>query len=361
MDKTGKLKTIIISILITCLAFTLNSLVVACKAEKAEEAKEELEKPAKEMVEEEIAEEQLEEKEESAEKEIEKEVSEEPEEEAIYEIAFSSNHASPFSIFSCLPDGSNLKKIYDSAFDDHHPSWNSDHTKIVFSSNMDGDEDGDIFIYDVANDEISKVIDREGFDTVPIFSPDDKSIVFAGEVRDTEGGSEPNFEIFTVNIDGSNLKQLTNDPAIDIYPHYSPDGETIIFSHGEEFHKLKLFIMDLEGNNITQITNEGNWSDFDGTYSPDGKSIVFVSDRDGNEDIWVMPVDSPDQAVNLTNDPANDSYPDYSPDGNMIVFASDRDESEEYVTDIFVMTSSGENQTNITPDLKGSYESGPSW
>ena len=63
----------------------------------------------------------------------------------------------------------------------------------------------------------------------------------------------------------------------------------------------------------------------------------------------------------LTNNPAHDSYPDYSPDGSMIVFSSDRDETEKYMVDIFTMNSNGENQTNITPDLKGTYQGGPSW
>ncbi|MDD5622254.1 MAG: hypothetical protein PHQ09_03700 [Actinomycetota bacterium] len=54
-------------------------------------------------------------------------------------------------------------------------------------------------------------------------------------------------------------------------------------------------------------------------------------------------------------------YPHFSPDGKTIIFTSNRDEAVEYLADIFVMSSNGKNQTNITPDFKGSYQGGPSW
>jgi len=355
MCKIKSLKIILICFLILGVMFAL-IFSTACKKEKfeefIEEAKKLEEEKGKEVTEEEVTEGQSEEQLGEEEK-----TTEEPQKEAVNEIAFSSDHEGISSIFSCLSDGTGLKKIYDSGFDDHHPSWNSDHTKIVFSSNADGDDDHDLYIYDVVNDEISKVMDREGLDTLPIFSPDDESIVFTGEFGHTEEGT--NFEIFTINADGNNLKQLTDNPAMDMYPHYSPDGKTIIFTRGTH-EKQKLFTMDLEGNNIVQLTNEGDWQDFDGTYSPDGNNIVFVSNRSGNYDIWVMPAHNSVKPVNLTNNTSFNSYPDYSPHGSMIVFTSDRDE-EEHKFDIFVMDSNGENQTNVTPDLKGSYQGGPSW
>lgn len=74
-----------------------------------------------------------------------------------------------------------------------------------------------------------------------------------------------------------------------------------------------------------------------------------------------MPVDNPDKAINLTNDPADDVSPDWSPNGDMIIFASNRDGTNKDMFDIFVMDANGENQTNITPDLKDSYQGEPNW
>ena len=269
------------------------------------------------------------------------------------EIVFSSDHdGTPYSIYSCMPDGSDFKRIYSDGFRDANLCWNKNHSQLVTASTKDGDGDHDLFIIDLANGEISRLTDREGDDLEPNISPDGSLVVFAGTV-----GSEGNTEIFIV---GTSIKQLTYDPHWNSYPHYSPDGKNIIFSSNRSGY-CKLYTMDTEGNNVVQITNDGEWHDWDGSFSPDGKKIVFVSDRSGNDEIWVMPLDNPGAAINLTNNPDVDMYPDYSPDGGMIVFESDRDEAVKYMHDIFVMDADGDNQTNITPDLKGSYQVGPSW
>jgi len=74
-----------------------------------------------------------------------------------------------------------------------------------------------------------------------------------------------------------------------------------------------------------------------------------------------MPVDNPDKAINLTNDPADDVSPDWSPNGDMVIFASNRDGTNKDMFDIFVMDANGENQTNITPDLTDSFQRPPGW
>ena len=346
MLKNKTIKILIITVISFCFLFTFSFLTACGGPTSTEEVS-----PVEETVDEEIEAEEAEEEEEEEEEVVEEEVEEE--EEILYEIAFSSNHESPFSIYSCMPDGSDRKKVYDSGFDEYWPCWNSEHTKIVFSSNMDGDDVFDLFTYDIATGEISRLTDREGDDFFTNYGPD-KSVVFAGAVGPPEEG---NFEIFTV---GSPIKQLTDDPAWDALPHYSPDGKTIIFTSDRSGYG-KLYTMDIEGNNLVQITNSGEWWDLDGSYSPDGKKIVFASNRSGNNEIWVMPVDNPEAAINLTNNHALDDHPDWSPDGSKIAFISNRDETDEKMYDIFIMDANGENQTNITPDLKGSFQRPPGW
>lgn len=379
-----KLKISLTAIISFCFLLTFTFMVSCGEPPPTEEAE-----PTEEAMEEEAEEEE----EEVAEEETEEEAEEE--EEDIYEIAFDSDHGSPYSIYSCKPDGSDLKKVYDSGFDDIEPCWNSEHTKISFSSNMDGDEDNDIFVIDLINSEISGLTDREGYDFNPNYGPD-RIVALAGAVgKPEEGNSEilpvaiaperitdkpgcdlnSNFSIdgalafagyvvtlasFEIHSSRSPIKQLTDDPAWDGYPHYSPDGKTIIFSSDRSGYS-KLYTMDIEGNNIIQLTNSGEWQDWDGSFSADGKKIFFVSDRSGNLDIWVMSVDNPYEAINLTNNPADDWDPDCSPNGDKVVFASNRDETDKDMSDIFVMDANGENQTNITPDLKDSYQGAPSW
>lgn len=273
-------------------------------------------------------------------------------EEIVYEVTLFSNHSSPFSVFTCMSDGSNIEKIYECGSDVYYPCWNSEHTKIIFSSAIDSEE-SDIFIYDFSEEELSKLVEKEGSDTFPVFSPDGKSVAFSGTVAGTEDK-----DIFTVNLDGSSLKNLTSDEAFDSYPHYSPDGNTIIFSSKRD-GEIALFTMDLDGNNIKRLSGDEG-GDLHGSYSPDGSSILFTSRRSGNEDIWVMNADGT-EAKQLTDNENLDMYPSYSQDGRMIAFESDRDDVPLMLFDIFVMTSEGEDVTNLTPDLKQSHQGGPTW
>lgn len=111
-----------------------------------------------------------------------------------------------------------------------------------------------------------------------------------------------NMDIYCVQPDGSNLRQLTTGLAEDIWPVWSPDG---------------------------------NW-------------IVFQSDRTGNRDIWLMASDGSSQQ-NLTSNQAMDESPFWTPSGNQIVFSSDR--SGEF--ELYVMNRNGSNPKQITPDDKG--------
>lgn len=357
--------TVTIVLLVPFVAFGCRSTTTAKLEERIEELerqlveqalKEETEKQKPERSVEETPEEvSIEEEvvEESGEATAEEEIKEKKEE-IIYEIAFESNDGGSTLIYSCKPDGSDLKRVHEYSIFEVDPCWNSDHTQIAFSSW----EDNNLYIYDLTNDQISIIIDTEGLDYSPNFSPDSKSVVFVGSIIISHDDAD--WEIFTVNIDGTNLKQLTNKNSSYSWPHYSPDGTIIIFSNNMNGY-TKLYTMDTEGNNIVQISDNSDWEDLDGTFSPDGKKVVFQSDRSGNDDIWIMPVGNPAAAINLTNNPATDISPDWSPDGNMIVFASNRDKTGGSSFDIFTMDTNGEHQNNITPDLKYSDEGRPSW
>ena len=357
--------TVTIVLLVPFVSFGCRSTDTAELEERIEELERQLvEKAIKEEIEKQKPEESVEEtpEEVSIEEEVEEESGEvtkeeeikEKKEEIIYEIAFESDYEGPTLIYSCKPDGSDFKKVHEKSVFEVHPCWNSDHTQIAFSSL----EDSNLYIYDLTNNQISIIINTEGLDYSPNFSPDGKSVVFVGSVIISHDDAD--WEIFTVNIDGTNLKQLTNKNGSYSLPHYSPDGAIIIFSNNMTGY-TKLYTMDAEGNNIVQISDNSDWEDLDGTFSPDGKKVVFQSDRSGNDDIWVMPVDNPAAAINLTNNPATDISPDWSPDGSTIVFASDRDKTGGSSFDIFTMDSIGGHQNNITPDLKYSDEGRPSW
>ena len=104
----------------------------------------------------------------------------------------------------------------------------------------------------------------------------------------------------------------------------------------------EIYIMNADGSNVTRLTNNPA-NDDRPIWSPGGKPIAFVSDRDGNLEIYVMSADGSNQ-TRLTNHPARDVYPVWSPDGTRIMFVSNRDGAFE----IYVMNTDGSNVVRIT-------------
>jgi Tol biopolymer transport system component len=276
----------------------------------------------------------------------------------IYDITFHSNLDDPslqdpavYCIYGAILDGSDPVKVYDSDTGDFDPNFNSDHTKIVFSSYMDGDDDSDIYIYDLESDSVSKIVDREGDDLSPDFGPNDSQVVFSGFV----GEEEPdNMEIFTVNTDGSNLTQITDNSHFDGLPDFSPDENQLMITSNRDGAN-KIYTMDADGTNVMKRTNFASWNDFDGSFFPGEEYAAYVSDRSGDYDIWVIPlVDdqalqdelSMGMATNLSNYPGNDLLPIYGPNENVIAFLTDR-EYGEYNYNIYTVEYIGEHSGEI--------------
>ena len=133
---------------------------------------------------------------------------------------------------------------------------------------------------------------------------------------------EGSYNIYTVNGDGSGLRQITFHQAKDGDPSWSPDGSEIVFI-SERDGVRNLYIAGDDGLNLRQLTTNSE-SDQSPAWSPVSDKIAFVTLGQNSPDIFAVNSDGSGQ-TNLTNHPANDLNPAWSPDGSKIVFISDRD------------------------------------
>jgi len=160
--------------------------------------------------------------------------------------------------------------------------------------------------------------------------------------------------IYSMRSDGTDLKQLTVNPnrTGDIEPCYSPDGKKVVFS-SNRIEILNVFIMNADGSNQIPLTNNSS-NNGEPSFSPDGTKIAFWSKRDGNNEIYIMNADGTGQ-TNISNNAANDHDPIFSPDTNEIAFVSNRDGNDE----IYIMNADGTNIRRLTTNTVHDWE--PDW
>ncbi|HEY4491460.1 MAG TPA: hypothetical protein VI958_05635, partial [Acidobacteriota bacterium] len=176
----------------------------------------------------------------------------------------------------------------------------------------------------------------------PSFSPDEKRILF-------QSNRTGNWEISLINLDGTGLTQLTNDPADDVTALFSPDGRKIVFASDRSGNE-ELYVMNADGNNPENISRDPS-SDSHPSWSKDGRRIVFCSTRgDGeNDDIYTMRSDGSDVKRLTDNGLYWDTFPSYSPDGSKILFRRlirvRVEDGTALNSEIFVMNSDGSNAT----------------
>jgi TolB protein len=155
----------------------------------------------------------------------------------------------------------------------------------------------------------------------PALSPDGSQIVFAGSQRG-------NTDVYVVGANGGNLRRLTNTRSLEAAPEWSPTGRQILYT-SDQTGVPQIWIMEAEGTSPRQLVFAGNWND-EGTWSPDGSRIAFACRNEGDFNICVMDL-ATGRTVQLTSEGSN-SHPAWSPDGGKIVYQSRRGGSTQIYT-----------------------------
>jgi len=221
--------------------------------------------------------------------------------------------------------------------------------RIAFDSDRDGNFE--IYVMNADGTGVTRLTNGPAADGGPAWSPDGTRIAFTHNFDD----------IYVMNADGTNQTNLTNSAALEAGPAWSPDGSRIAFQacEGLDYGPCDIYVMSADGAGRTNLTGTGDNSAC--AWSPDGSKIVFSSHRDGNIEIYLMNPDGTG-VTRLTHSVGSDWLPAWSPDGTKIAFTSDREDpgctficNEE----IYVMNADGGGQTRVTSNPASDL--GPDW
>src|SRR6266550_1981960 len=167
-------------------------------------------------------------------------------------------------------------------------SFSNDGRTLAFTAQREGKDV--MYLMDVASASVKKRFDLP-IDAIwsPVWSPDDRQLAFSG----THGGIT---DLYIVDADGKNMRQLTNDKYGDMQPAWSPDGKRLAFATDRgpptdlsvlKIAKWQIAVLDLQSGAVEVLPNQGGLN-LNPAWSPDGRQVAFISDRTGIPNIFLF-------------------------------------------------------------------------
>lgn len=226
--------------------------------------------------------------------------------------------------------------------DDLMPSWSPDGSKIAFTSNRAGTSD--VYVMNADGTGVTRLTYSGGTETAPVWSPDGSKIVM-------DSDRDGNREIYSMNADGSKQTRLTFNPTSDCGPvSFSPDGERIAFARnasgeGPASDNFDIYSINIDGGDLRQLTTDPRF-DAEPVWSPDGSRILFITGRDRNFEIYAIKTDGTGE-VNLTNSPAYEGAFAFAADGMQVFYLGIKFERSE-LSQIYLMNIDGTDRRQLT-------------
>jgi len=261
-----------------------------------------------------------------------------------YTIAYSSEESGNIEIYLTDEEVRSKIQVTNHPGVDRYVAWSPDGKRIAFYGKYDERKTWSIHTMNIDGTNRKRLTHaKHQWDSSPAWSPDGRKIVFSRSYRNAEGKWTE--QIWIMNSDGSEQKQLKSLTGGG--PYFTKDGRIVYHSQTET---SEICIADADGSDMRKLTNN-DAEDWHPEVSPDGKQIAFISNRDGNQEIYTMNLDGSNQK-RLTHNEVDDWYPSWSPDGLRIIFSSTKDEEPN----IYIMNKDGSSLKSLIKNGKN-----PAW
>ena len=196
---------------------------------------------------------------------------------------------------------------------------------------------GDLWVMDTELREPKQVTNTPEEERNPVFSPDGSGLFFVsdkGGQADIWRADRADKALDWWRNGKFNLTPITSDAAVESDLKFSPEGSRLAFVKG----RGDLWVIRPNGNDSRLIHRSWNEPEYD--WSPDGKWIVYAEyDNDFNRDIWIMPIDGSKEPFNVSRHPDNEEGPAWSPDGKLIAFTGRRVDREVDIYYVYLQES----------------------
>ena len=258
-------------------------------------------------------------------------------------LAFASNRLQNAELYLMDLNTRSLRQLtHTDELDEYMPAFSPDGKSLAFvtertrggmmlppvQASGSDPSSATIYLMDIDGRNQRPLIDIEGAQRAPVFSPDGKKIAFESKAptegdTSTPGDVDNNdtLEIYVIHTDGTNKTQLTHNDVDDGHPTWTPNGKWIAFSSMVE-DIYQIFIVSAAGGAAKQLTFS-DASHYQPTFSPDGKRIIYISNAHNHYTLWMVDANGTSK-IQLTNHVGAHFEPSLSQDGKTLVFSSDR-------------------------------------
>ena len=229
-------------------------------------------------------------------------------------IAFESDRDDPhprtcfpncdYNLYIMDADGSDQRRLTSLPGAEWHASWSPDGRSLVFTAGDAGYASMGIYTLSLEGGEPQPLLVDAFENDAADWSPDGAQLAFSSN-------REGNRDIFVINADGSGMRKVVDTGLDDYFPDWSPDGSQLAFFAADlPTTRQDIFTVNLDGGDLLNLTNTPGVVDEDPQWSPDGSQIIFQTDRDRNFEVYVMNADG-SQPHNLTDHRGRDYWPEW--------------------------------------------------